>query len=227
MFWIRVRRWHPGALILAAVAGWLVFWPTSASSWAAAVREEGRYALPHDAPSPGDTVHVLIVYHSMTGNTEKMARAVAEGVRSISGALPTVRRTDAVTADDLSRADAIILGSPTYWGNIAGPMKAFIDDWSFKYKVSFVDKVGGAFASGGGETGGKEHVLSSLDLALLNGGAILVGPVERGLGAGGVTAVSPVNGAALAECRRLGQRVAEVASRVSRQSRADGRETKG
>lgn len=218
MSWIRLRRWHPGALILVAVGGWLVFWPTSASSWADAVRAESRYALPHDAPAPRDSVHVLIVYYSMTGNTEKMARAVAQGVRAVSGAMPTVRRSDAVTASDLAGADAIVLGSPTYWGNIAGPMKEFIDDWSFKYKVSLVGKIGGSFASGGGETGGKEHVIHSLDLAMLNGGMILVGPIERGLGAAGVTAVSPVDTAALVACRALGRHVSDVALRVRRGS---------
>lgn len=212
------RRFSSAALALTAVGASLLVLP-SGPHLSAELRNPASHEIArHGNPAPRDPVHVLIVYYSMTGNTEKMAHAVAEGVQSVPGGMPTVMRSDAVTADDLRGADALVLGSPTYWGNIAGPMKAFIDDWSFKYKVPLVDKVGGAFASGGGETGGKEHVVSSLDLAMLNGGMILVGPIEGGLGAAGVTGVSPVDSAALVACRALGRHVADVALRVGGRS---------
>ncbi len=93
-------------------------------------------------------------------------------------------------------------------------MKAFIDDWWLKYKLPLIDKVGGAFASGGGETGGKENVIYSLNLAMMNSGMILVGPLEDGFGQSGVSALDPVNDKALKECRDLGQRIASVAQRL-------------
>lgn len=159
-------------------------------------------------------VTVLVAYYSVTGNTEKMAGAVAEGVRSVPGATAVLRKVSEVGSGELARADGIALGSPTYWGNIAGPMKAFIDDWWFKYKVSLTDKVGGSFASGGGDTGGKENVIYSLNIAMLNGGMIVAGPLIGGLGGAGVTAVDPVNDEALEACRALGKRIAGVARRM-------------
>ena len=65
-------------------------------------------------------INVLIAYHSLSGHTEQMAKAVAEGTRSISSVHVTVKRVQQVTAEDLFSADAIILGSPVYWSNMAG-----------------------------------------------------------------------------------------------------------
>ena len=159
-------------------------------------------------------VTVLVAYYSQSGNTEKMAQAVADGARLIPQTTVVLKKVADVSADDLKKADGMVLGSPTYWGNMAGPVKMFIDDWFLKYKVALTDKVGGAFASGGAETGGKEHVIASLNLAMVNGGMVLVGPVRDGLGAAGVSAVSPVNDEALKECRALGERVATIARRL-------------
>jgi NAD(P)H dehydrogenase (quinone) len=159
-------------------------------------------------------VTVLVVYYSLTGNTEKMARAVADGARQVPSTKVVTRKANEVSADDLKNADGIVLGSPTYWGNMAGPMKSFIDDWWLKYKVPLSDKVGGSFASGGGDTGGKENVIYSLNIAMMNAGMILVGPLEAGFGLPGVSALDPVNDKALKESRALGDRVATVARRV-------------
>src|SRR3954452_6315917 len=62
---------------------------------------------------------VLVVYHSVSGNTEKMAQGVAEGARA-AGANVNVKRVGSVTADDLATADAITVGSPVYLANMAG-----------------------------------------------------------------------------------------------------------
>jgi NAD(P)H dehydrogenase (quinone) len=166
------------------------------------------------APAGQIEVKVLVVYFSQTGNTEKMAQAVAEGAQKIAGAKALTKKVAGVSADDLKTADAILLGSPTYFGDMAGPMKTFIDDWFLKFEVSLVDKVGGAFSSGGGETGGKEHVLYSLVIAMMNAGMVVAGPLFEGWGMVGVSALDPVNDAALKECRALGEHVAEVARRL-------------
>ena len=163
-------------------------------------------------------VKVLIVYYSGTGNTEKMAKAVAEGAKKDSDVVVVTKKVSEVTKEDLLDADGIILGSPTYYANMAGPMKTFIDDWAFKYNVYLRDKIGGAFATGAGRTGGKEHVVSSLLLAMLNDGMIIVGPVydEGKYGAFGASALTSDRKKEIGEdefgdARLLGERVASVA----------------
>jgi NAD(P)H dehydrogenase (quinone) len=159
-------------------------------------------------------VKVLVVYYSQTGNTEKMAKAVVQGAQKITGVTTFAKKIAEVSAEDLKTADAILLGSPTYFGDMAGPMKTFIDDWFFKFGVSLVDKVGGAFSSGLGETGGKEHVLYSLIIAMMNAGMVVAGPLAEGMGMVGISALDPVSDAALKECRDLGEHVANVAWRL-------------
>ena len=88
-------------------------------------------------------------------------------------------RSDEVTKEELQAADGLILGSPAYFANIAGAMKAVIDEWNWKMKVDFTDKVGGAFATGGGQTGGKEHVVVSLLLFMINNRMVVAGPLYQ------------------------------------------------
>ncbi len=165
--------------------------------------------------------HVLIVYYSMTGNTEEMARAVAEGVGSVDGAVAVLKTVDEVEKDDLIRADGIILGSPSYYANVATPMKNFIDKWYFDYELPLFDKVGGAFCSGGSRTGGQELVVISMLMAMMNNGMIVAGPLYEAWGTFGATSVTetpPHDGVdkyELGDCRLLGQRVASIAKRMN------------
>lgn len=168
------------------------------------------------ATSEQSKINVLVVYYSATGNTEKMAKAVVEGAKKIPGVEAVAKTPDKVIEADLKTADAIVLGSPTYYGNMAGPMKSFIDDWWLKYQITLIDKVGGVFATGGSETGGKEQVIHSLITSLLNAGMIIAGPLEGPFGMAGVTALDPVNETALKEARSLGERVANVALRFKK-----------
>ena len=82
-----------------------------------------------------NTVKVLIAYHSLSGNTERMAEAVAEGAKSLPGTVVVLKRVGQVTADDLLSSDAIIVGSPVYWSNMSGEVKTFFDNWQFKFGV--------------------------------------------------------------------------------------------
>jgi NAD(P)H dehydrogenase (quinone) len=158
-----------------------------------------------------DSIAVLVVYYSVTGNTQKMAEAVIAGAQKVPSVTAFLKTPDKVTAADLKMADVILIGSPTYYGNMAGPVKGFIDDWWLDYKVSLVDKIGAAFSTGGGESGGKEHVIYSLIIAMMNAGMIIAGPVEGMLGGTGVTALSPVSENALKEASSLGERAANIA----------------
>jgi NAD(P)H dehydrogenase (quinone) len=148
-----------------------------------------------------------------------MAKAVSQGAEKVPGATVLTKTVNDVTASDLKSADAIVLGSPTYYGDMAGPMKAFIDDWYLKHAVSLVDKVGGAFSTGKLETGGKEHVIYSLIVAMMGAGMIAVGGFEDSWPVPGVSALDPVNEAALKGARGLGERVASVARRLKAAAR--------
>jgi len=72
--------------------------------------------------------NVLIVYHSRTGNTQKLAEAIADGARRIENVAVHLKRWDEATNDDLLQADAIFMGSPTYFSLMSAEMKKFIDD---------------------------------------------------------------------------------------------------
>lgn len=133
---------------------------------------------PHN-PMTRSPVHILVVYYSHTGNMEQMAHGVIEGTQHVSGVVSILKEVSKVTKEDLNKADGIILGYPTYFANIPGKMKAIIDDWNWKMKVDFIDKVGGAFATAGGQVGGQGHVVVSLFLFMLNNRMIVAGPLYR------------------------------------------------
>ncbi|MGC3974541.1 MAG: NAD(P)H-dependent oxidoreductase [Nitrospira sp.] len=172
------------------------------------------------AESPAIT-QVLVAYHSLSGNTERMAEAVAEGVRMVPHTQVVVRRVGSVTAEELFAADAIVLGSPVYWSNMAGEVKTFIDDWQFKFGVfpefKLKNKVGAAFATGGQISSGKEMTMLSILAAMLGNYMITV----SGGGAFGASATTEGNSPGIDEqelfrARELGRRVADVAGAVKR-----------
>lgn len=166
-------------------------------------------------------VTVLVAYHSVSGHTEKMAHAVAEGVQSVSGTRVRVQRVEKVTAEVLFTSDAVVVGSPVYWSNMAGEVKTFFDNWQFKFGVwpdfKMRNKVGAAFATGGQVSSGKEVTMLTILAAMLGNQMIVV----SGGGAFGASATtegkSPgIDQDELADARALGKRVAEVAWMVKR-----------
>ncbi len=170
---------------------------------------------------PSPVIKVLVAYHSVTGNTEKMAQGVVDGAREVPGTSAVMKRVGQVTRDDLFSADALVVGSPVYWSNMAGEVKTFFDDWQRKFGVfpelKMRDKVGAAFATGGQVSGGKELTLLSILAAMLGNQMIVV----SGGGAFGASATteggSPgIDDAELAVARSLGRRVAEVTRVVKR-----------
>lgn len=162
-------------------------------------------------------VRVLIAYHSLSGNTEKMAEAVADGARSVSGTSVTLKRVGDVTAEELFAADALIVGSPVYWSNMSGEVKTFFDNWQFKFGVfpdfKMKNKVGAAFATGGQVSSGKEVTLLTILAAMLGNQMIVV---SAG-GAFGASATTEGNSPGIdakeqTDAKALGRRVAEVAA---------------
>jgi NAD(P)H dehydrogenase (quinone) len=154
---------------------------------------------------------VLILYHSRSGNTEEMARAVEEGVKS-EGVKVVRKKVGRATLQDLLKADGIILGSPTYYGTMAAEVKAFIDK-SVKYHGKLEGKAGGAFSSGGGLGGGVETTVLDITKALLIHGMVVQGD-PWGSHYGTVSIGKP-NAAAKKECKKLGGKVARLIKRLA------------
>jgi NAD(P)H dehydrogenase (quinone) len=163
------------------------------------------------------SVKVLVAYHSQSGNTERMAEAVAEGARSLRGTIVALKRVGQVTADDLFSSDAIIIGSPVYWANMSGEVKTFFDNWQFKFGVfpefKMRNKVGAAFATGGQTSSGKEVTMLTI-LAAMLGNQMIVVSAGGAFGASATTeGDSPgIDKKELADGQALGRRVAEVAA---------------
>jgi NAD(P)H dehydrogenase (quinone) len=113
------------------------------------------YGSPGDAADP-QPITVLVTYHSGTGNTEKMAQGVAEGAKAVSGPSVVLKRVGEVAGNDLLSSDAVIVGSPVYFGNMSGEVKTFFDNWTLKFSLfqdrKMRNKVGGAFATGASAT---------------------------------------------------------------------------
>ncbi|MCG3777640.1 MAG: Flavodoxin [Nitrospira sp.] len=170
------------------------------------------------ADEPAQLVKILVTYHSLSGNTERMAEAVVEGAKSVPGVEVLLKRVGQVTAEDLFSADAVVVGSPVYWSNMSGEVKTFFDNWQFKFGVfpefKMKNKVGAAFVTGAQIAGGKEVTMLTILAAMLGNQMIVVG----GGGAFGASATtegdSPgIDNKELAEAKALGLRVAEVARR--------------
>jgi NAD(P)H dehydrogenase (quinone) len=194
---------------------------------------------------------ILIVYYSRQGATRELARHVARGVESVAGCSATVRTVPPVSAenerpvkavpdsgapyatlDELRRCDGLLLGSPTRFGNMAAPLKYFLDGTSALWlDGSLSGKPAGLFSSTQTLHGGQEATLLTMAVPLLHHGMFLVGIpfTERGLNQTrtggtpyGATHVSGLAAqpAALSEDEMalavaLGKRVAEAAAKLA------------
>jgi len=181
------------------------------------------HAWPAWADDVQSPIKVLVAYHSVTGNTERMAEAVVEGAKSVVGTDVVLKRVGQITADELFSADAIIVGSPVYWSNMSGEVKTFFDNWQFKFGVfpefKMRNKIGAAFSTGGQVSSGKEVTMLTILAAMLGNQMIVV----SGGGAFGASATtegdSPgIDNKEMTDAQALGRRVAEVASIVKRGS---------
>ncbi len=139
---------------------------------------------------------VLVLYYSTYGHVERMAEAVAAGVREVDGAEVAVKRVpelmprevaekagvkldqDAPIAEpgELADYDAIIVGTPTRFGNMASQMRNFWDQtgglWA---KGALIGKVGSVFTSTASQHGGQETTIITTHITLLHQGLVIVG----------------------------------------------------
>lgn len=155
---------------------------------------------------------VLIIYYSKTGNTEKMAQMVSEGVNRVPGVSCSVQRVEDTSLEDLLEADGIIIGSPTYYGVADARTKDLIDR-SVKYHGQLEGKVGGAFTSSANVGGGNETTLMNLIAMLLVHGMIVPG-FSKGDHYGPVSIGAP-DQRVEENCHRVGQRIAELVNKLS------------
>jgi len=156
---------------------------------------------------------MLVAYYSRSGNTEKMAQEVAAGAGAVTGVSVELRPVSEVAPDDLPGFDAIVIGSPVYYGTMAAEVKDLIDK-SVKHHGELVGKVGGAFASSGGPGGGNETTVLDIVKSLLIHGMLVQGDAEGDHY--GPIAVGEPDERSRHECRRFGRRVAELARRLAR-----------
>jgi NAD(P)H dehydrogenase (quinone) len=139
---------------------------------------------------------ILVLYYSRNGATAALARQVCRGVESVAGMQARLRTVPSVTnvtlpqpepavpdagppyatADDLRECAGLILGSPTRFGNMAAPLKYFIDGTSALWASgALVNKPAAVFTSTQTMHGGQETTLLSMMLPLLHHGMYLVG----------------------------------------------------
>ena len=201
-------------------------------------------ALEHEA-----VAEILVLYYSRTGGTAEMARQVARGVGEVEGMTARLRTVPPVSAvceavedeipsagppyaslDDLRECAGLALGSPTRFGNMAAPLKYFLDSTGGLWVAGTLSgKPAAVFTSASTPHGGHESTLLTMMLPLLHHGMVLVGVpfTEPALSAtrGGGTPYGPShwsgpesravpNGEEKRIARRLGRRLADLARRL-------------
>lgn len=193
---------------------------------------------------------VLVLYYSHGGAVRKMAQLVARGVESVKGVKARIRTVPKVSTvceatesdiprdgapyvelDDLQQCAGLALGSPTRFGNMAAPMKYFLDGTGGLWlKGALIGKPAAVFTSSGSMHGGQETTLVSMMLPLLHHGMLMLGlpysePELSSTSSGGTPyGASHVGGSAddrpITEeerklCMALGRRLAEAALKLA------------
>jgi NAD(P)H dehydrogenase (quinone) len=194
---------------------------------------------------------ILVLYYSRHGSVKQMAQYIARGVESIPSMEARIRTVPAVspgieipqpcipekgapyaTLDDLTECDGLALGSPTRFGNMAAPMKYFLDTSSSLWLAgSLVNKPAAVFTSTASLHGGQETTLLSMMLPLMHLGFILMGipytepdlnnTVTGGTPYGATHFTGPDGKNPLSDeeqrlCFALGKRLAEIALKLKK-----------
>ena len=189
--------------------------------WCGGVQVSAQPSSPQASPQATDGLQVLVTYHSLSGHTAEMAKSVKRGAESIPGTAVLLKTVGQVTAAELFGSDAVIVGSPVYWSNMSGEVKAFFDRWQFEFGVypewKMRNRVGAAFTTGGQISSGKEVTMLTI-LAAMLGNKMIVVSDGGAFGASATTeGDSPgINDAERADAWALGKRVAEVAWMIKR-----------
>ena len=144
-------------------------------------------------------IELLVLYYSRFGSTAEMANLIARGAEEIPGVVAKIRTVPPVsptceatadtipdngppyaTLEDLQNCDGLALGSPTHFGNMAAPLKHFIDSSSsLWFSGALSGKPAGVFTSTSSMHGGQEATLLTMMVPLLHHGMVLVGIPSR------------------------------------------------
>ena len=153
----------------------------------------------------------LVIYYSRSGNTQLMAETITEAM--IEANLPTdCKKVDDVSPDELLEYDAIVIGSPTYYGEMAGQIKLLIDESVSKHG-KLDGKVGAAFSSSVNIGGGNETTITGILNCLLVHGMIIQGDPQGDHY--GVVSIGKPNEKTLSQCQRKAQRIAQLTFKVA------------
>ena len=194
---------------------------------------------------------ILVLYYSRTGKTAALAHQVARGIAEVDGVDARLRSVPPVAAstqtaqppvpdegapyatlDDLRECAGLVLGSPTRFGNMAAPLKHFLDSTGAEWASGvLVGKPAAVFTSTSSMHGGQEATLLSMMTPLLHHGCVLLGipytePLLSSTTSGGTPYGASHVGGANNECvlsddektlaRALGRRIANLAAQLER-----------
>ncbi|MBU4305055.1 MAG: flavodoxin domain-containing protein [Candidatus Omnitrophica bacterium] len=152
----------------------------------------------------------LVAYYSSTGHTKRMADEIAAALVK-EGMNVTNKDIAQVSAEELINYDALVFGSPTYYGAMAYQVKKILDE-SVVLHGRLDGKIGAAFSSAANIAGGNETTILDILHAFLIHGMIIQGD-PQGDHYGPVGIASP-NERTINECKRLGKRVADLARKL-------------
>lgn len=195
------------------------------------------------------TPYILVLYYSRHGHVAELARYIARGIEEVNGIEARLRSVPAVSPvneqsspsipesgalyvskEDLAHCGGLALGSPTRFGNMAAPLKYFLDNTGDLWASgALINKPAAVFSSSSSLHGGQESTLLSMMLPLLHHGMMLVGvpysePALSQTRSGGTpygaTHHESGSNSLLTEhektiCRTLGKRLADIAKRMS------------
>ena len=152
----------------------------------------------------------LVIYYSRSGNTKAMASVIAESMEK--SGLPTkCKSVSDVKVNDLVDADAVVVGSPTYYGRAAAPIAQLFDESVSKHG-KLDGKIGAAFSSSANTGGGNETTICEINNMLLIHGMIIQGD-PQGDHYGPVSIGKP-DDRVRKQCSRRGQRIAELTLKI-------------
>ncbi len=188
---------------------------------------------------------ILVLYYSRHGHVHEMAEQIARGILAVPNCNPRLRTVPSletppdsvpgsgppyVTKEDLRQCAGLALGSPTRFGNMAAPLKAFLDSTADLWlSGALIDKPAAVFTSTGSQHGGQESTLLSMMLPLFHHGMILIGvPYSEAALAETTTGGTPYGASHVAGtnndrplsthektlCQALGKRLARVAAKL-------------
>ena len=152
----------------------------------------------------------LVIYYSRSGNTKQMAEIIAEAMNK-EQLTTKCKNVEDVEVDDLLAVDAIVVGSPTYYGRLAAPIAQLFDDSVGKHG-KLDGKVGAAFSSSANIGGGNETTITGIINMMLIHGMIIQGD-PQGDHYGPVSIGKPDDRVSK-QCSRRGQRIAQLTKKL-------------